>query len=148
MVQSQRTSLLRVTSIFLVTMFCLHVCFATQRKRKVLNYEPANVTLTGVVVSKTYYGPPDYGESPKTDSRESQYVLILDSAVDVVGDQSEPTTELGVKRVTLVVNDFKAHPVENLLGTRVEVQGTLFHASTGHHHTKVLINVTSIRQLK
>ena len=148
MVQSQRTSLLRVTSIFLVTMFCLHVCFATQRKRKVLNYEPANVTLTGVVVSKTYYGPPDYGESPKTDSRESQYVLILDSAVDVVGDQSEPTTELGVKRVTLVVNDFKAHPVENLLGTRVEVQGTLFHASTGHHHTKVLINVTSIKKLK
>ena len=148
MVRSQRTSLLRVTSIFLVAMFCLHVCFATQSKRKVLNYEPANVTLTGVVVSKTYYGPPNYGESPKTDSKETQYVLILDSPVDIVGDRSDQTTERGVKRVTLVVNDFKAHHVETLLGSRVEVQGTLFHASTGHHHTKVLINVASIKKSK
>ena len=151
MARSQRTFLRTVTSIILAAMSCLHVYFgthATQAKRKVLSYEPANVTLTGRLVSKTFHGPPNYGENPKTDSKENQYILILDSAVDVVGDQNEQTTERGVKRVTLVVNDFKAHPVETLLGSRVEVQGTLFHSSTGHHHTKILINVTSIKELK
>jgi hypothetical protein len=36
----------------------------------------------------------------------------------------------------------------SLQGRRVAVTGTLFHASTGHHHTKVLFTVTSIKKLK
>jgi hypothetical protein len=101
-----------------------------------------------VLVSRTYYGPPNYGENPKTDTKERQYILILDSPRDVVGDQNDIMykTERGVKRVTLVVQDFKAHPVKSLLGSRVEVHGTLFHANTRHHHTRVLIDVTSIKR--
>jgi hypothetical protein len=137
----------------LLTFVCIFVCVgacSAQDTRRELNYDPAIVTITGVLVSRTYYGPPNYGENPKTDSKERQYVLILDSPVDVVGDQNDELnkTERGIKRVTLVVHDFKAHPVESLLGGRVEVQGKLFHAHTGHHHTKVLIDVTSIDKLK
>ena len=147
----QRTYSNNVAFISLLIALCIHVSAGTgsaQGKRRVLNYEPANVTLTGVVVSKTYYGPPNYGENPKTDAKETQYILVLDSPVDVVGDQNTMTkTERGVKRITLVIHDFNANPVEPLLGRRVEVSGTLFHAHTAHHHTKVLINVTSIKKV-
>jgi hypothetical protein len=119
-------------------------------RRRVFHYEPEKVMLKGKVVSRTFYGPPNYGENPKTDSRESQYILILDSAVDVVATGSDPTdqTERGVRRVTLVVDDFAAHPVRPLLGRRVLIEGTLFHAHTGHHHTKVLIEVSSIKRAR
>ena len=118
-------------------------------KRKELHYWPEEITLTGRVVYRTFYGPPNYGENPKTDSRESQYILILDSAVDVVAG-SDPTdqTERSVRRMTLVVHDFAAHPVRPLLGRRVLIEGTLFHAITGHHHTRVLITVSSIKRAK
>ena len=75
---------------------------------------------------------------------------VLDSPVDVAGDPNEPWnyTEVDIKRITLVVYDFKAHPLQPLIGRRVEVRGTLFHAHTGHHHTRVLIQVTSIKKLE
>jgi hypothetical protein len=119
---------------------------SAQSKLKSLTYEPDRVTLVGKVVSRTFYGPPNYGENPATDSKESQYILILDTPVDVIGS-TDPIdrTEREVKKLTLVVFDFKANPVESLLGKRVEVSGTLFHAHTGHHHTRVLIEVESIR---
>ena len=137
--------------LWLLTLFSNQVYVGTcsaQGKRRVLNYD-TNVTLTGLLVSRTYYGPPNYGENPKTDGKESQYILIFDSPVDVVGDQNDilRKTERGVRKVTLVVDDFKAHPVKSMLGSRVEVHGTLFHAHTGHHHTKVLIDVTSIKRM-
>ena len=98
---------------------------------------------------RTFYGPPNYGENPKTDSKESQYVLLLDSPIDVVGSKEDviTQTEREVRRITLVVIDFKANTVKPLLGSRVVVEGTLFHAHTGHHHTRVLIEVSSIRKL-
>lgn len=139
----------------LTVVFLLQLCpnlflvaSAHTGKPRVLHYEPEKVTLTGRVVSRTFYGPPNYGENPRTDSKESQYILLLDSPVDVVGSKDDllTQTERGVTRVTLVVDDFDAHPVRPLLGRRVEVGGTLFHAHTGHHHTKVLIWVSSIRK--
>ena len=119
-------------------------------RRRVLHYEPEKVMLRGRVVSRTFYGPPNYGENPKTDSRESQYILILNSAVDVLATGGDPTdqTERGVRRVTLVVNDFAAHPIRPLLGRRVVIEGTLFHANTGHHHTKILIELASIKKAR
>lgn len=123
---------------------------STHAQRKEFHYWPEKVTLTGRLVLRTFYGPPNYGENPKTDSRETQAILILDSAVNVTATGSDTTdeTERNVKRITLVVHDFKANPVRPLLGRHVRVEGTLFHAITGHHHTKVLITVSSIRAAK
>ena len=114
-----------------------------QAQRKEFHYDLQKVALTGTVVLRTFYGPPNYGEDPKTDTKESQWILILDAPIDVIGDK-ENETERGVRQITLVVLDFKANPVEPSRGKRVTVEGTLFHANTGHHHTKVLITVSSL----
>jgi uncharacterized protein DUF4431 len=143
-----RTLLAGLTVSILCSIAHTSPCSA-QSKVKSLTYEPDRVTLVGKVVSRTFYGPPNYGEDPATDSKEDQYVLILDAPIDVIGS-TDPIdkTERGVKNLTLVVFDFKANPVESLIGKRVEVQGTLFHAHTGHHHTRVLIEVESIRAVR
>src|SRR5690349_21402036 len=40
-------------------------------------YNTPGVTLTGTVKIKTFYGPPNYGEQPATDSKEQQAILLL-----------------------------------------------------------------------
>jgi hypothetical protein len=106
------------------------------------------------VVLRTFFGPPGYGESPKTDSKESQYILVLDTPIDIIGlsqDDYFPydrQTERHVKQITLVIDDFKANPERTFLHKHVTVEGTLVHAHTGHHHTKALMDVSSIRTAK
>ncbi len=117
----------------------------TYAKRKEVHYWPEKVTLTGRVVYRTFYGPPGYGENPKTDSRETQDILLLESPVDVIATGNDPLTdqtERRVTRITLVID----HSIRNLIGKRVIIEGTLVHAHTGHHHTKVLMDVSSIKR--
>jgi hypothetical protein len=54
--------------------------------------------------------------------------------------------ETNIREMQLVVTK-SAHwkSVERRLGKRVVVTGTLFHGHTGHHRTKVLMDVTDIR---
>lgn len=122
------------------------VATSTEGQRRQLQYEPEKVILTGRVVAKTFYGPPNYGETPKIDGRERQYILVLDSAVDVIGSKSETLDEpeRGVKELTLIA----MASLEPFLGKHVKVDGTLFHAVSAHHHTKVLIMVSSIKRAR
>jgi len=128
---------------FILALVCVAALpVAGQRRR--LHYGPEKVALTGRVVYRTFYGPPNYGANPKTDSRETQDILLLDSSVDVIATGNDPTdqTERKVMRITLVVD----HSIKHLIGKRVIIEGTLFHAHTGHHHTKVLMDVSSINR--
>jgi hypothetical protein len=95
-------------------------------------------TLAGTVGVETFYGPPGYGESPATDSTERQAILHLEKPLCTLASDDEPAEQNQVK-VTLV-------PMGNLslrefVGKTVTVRGSLFHALTGHHHTKVLIEI-------
>ena len=109
-----------------------------------LQYEPAIVTVTGVLVVKQAYGPPNYGENPATDSTERYVVLVLDESTCVDANPSnelDDVEERDVRAIQLVTSD----GVDGfLLNKRVAVSGTLFHAHTGHHRTPVLIRVKTI----
>lgn len=130
---------------FIICLFALlFVTTASEAQRKQLRYEPETVTLTGRVVYRTFYGPPNYGETPKKDSRETQAILLLDSPIDVIGTPNDEIneTERGVKTITLVSD----RPLRSFVGKRVTAQGSLFHAHTGHHRTKVLMSVSSVKR--
>ena len=116
----------------------------TPRGRE-LSYEPTVVELEGTLTIKTFYGPPNYGENPKTDSKEKQWILKLKEPVDVIGDKGPPNdlTFTSVYRVTQMELVLLGRH-NNLIGKQVLVKGTLFHAHTGHHHTDVLMEVQSI----
>ena len=115
-----------------------------------VDYEPAVVELKGKLITKWYYGPPNYGEAPKTDSRELLPILLLSKPVNVRGNPDpnagppESVTVENIRRMELVLTI----PHKNMIGKNVIVEGTLFHGFSGHHHTDVLMTVQSIRRVQ
>jgi hypothetical protein len=102
-----------------------------------LQYEPAKVTLVGVVRTRVDFGPPNYGENPKTDSKEKHLYLHLDKAVcvDADGDREAAKNVKLMEMVYFVKLPFR----HEWLDKHVSVTGTLFGWQTAHHHTPVLI---------
>lgn len=124
-------------------------------QRREFSYATQAVKLTGRLVYKTFYGPPNFGESPKTDSREIQPVLVLDSKVLVTGrgNSHNDSPDETVSEITLVAQPENDGMVRLLASKpfsrkRVVVQGSLFHAETRHHHTKVLMEVYTIKRAR
>jgi hypothetical protein len=112
-----------------------------------LSYEPAKVQLSGKVSKKEAFGPPGYGEDPAHDSRENYLVLALPAPICVNGDPKSPInseSETDVREVQLVYPPGRSLQ-QAWLDRNISVSGTLFHATTGHHRTKVLIQVTQTR---
>jgi len=106
-----------------------------------LRYNQDGIILTGRMVLQTFFGPPNYGENPETDSKETQALLKLDKPICVSKDRKNyEEAESSQTEVTLVpigkIN-FNQYAEKH-----IRVSGSLFHSFTGHHHTSVLISVT------
>jgi hypothetical protein len=98
-------------------------------------------TLSGKVIIKTFFGPPNYGENPETDSRESQGILVAANPI-CVSESKEYDAEKNQFQITLVPP--RGVNLQTFAGKRVTVQGTLFHADNAHHHTTILMEVRRI----
>lgn len=111
-----------------------------------LKYEPAEVGLAGVIARETFPGRPNYESVEAGDEPETVWVLALEKPVCVDGANGDDTnvSERGVRRLQLVLSRDQYAAYGSLLGMKVRVCGTLFHAITGHHHTSVLITVSRI----
>lgn len=112
------------------------------------SYEPAVVELKGNLSIKTFFGPPNFGENPSTDSKENSWILSLTSPMNVCakidGDPTSGPSVENVRELQLVLPKSR----KELIGKDVIVVGTLFHAHTGHHHTDVLMTVQSISPIE
>jgi hypothetical protein len=107
-----------------------------------LHYGGEPVTLSGTLRYRTFFGPPNYGENPTTDSRETQSILYLSAPICVDADPSgDEEAESKQLRVTLV--PMRSIDLKRYVGKMVRVRGTLFHSITGHHHTPVLMTIQS-----
>lgn len=130
--------------------FVLIVCgasFAQVESGGCLSYEPARVTLHGKLVSRTFPGPPNYTNVRKGDQAETYWILNLDSPRCVNEGKAEPGLNLdqkNIKQVQLVLEPEMYQRYKNMVGKRVLASGTLFGAENGHHHTPVLLTVSSI----
>lgn len=109
-----------------------------------LLYEPTVVELKGSLIIKTFFGSPNFGENPETDSKENSWILSLTTPISVCakteGDPILSPSVENVRELQLVL----PKPHKELIGKNIIVKGTLFHAHTGHHHTDVLMEVESI----
>ena len=112
-----------------------------------LKYGPT-VSLTGKLNSRIFPGPPNYQSIRRGDRKETALLLTLSQNICTTGNdpQGLDVAETGVHEVQLAITN-SAHwkLVRRLLGKRITVTGTLFHAHTGHHRTEVLIDVASVR---
>jgi hypothetical protein len=108
--------------------------------QKCVSYEPEAVTLTGTIRRHTFPGPPNFESVAKGDQAERVWVLHLANPI-CVNASTDSEKETGVSDIQLVLTKYD----KSLVNRRVAVSGTLFHAETGHHHTKVLLTVNEIR---
>lgn len=127
-------------------------CLASNRT---LSYDPEVVELIGVLDLQTFPGPPNYESIQNGDDVERHFYLKLDAPVDVkpVGklstiDNSE--IELNVKIIQLAINGEDASLWSQFRksgkGSHVKIIGKLFHRFTGHHHSRVLLNVEKMEK--
>jgi hypothetical protein len=105
-----------------------------------LNYEKHPVVLVGTIKLHTFPGKPNYESVARGDEPERVWLLQLDRPICVEADDSFQK-EANVSRIQLVLSEGQAQydQYRALLGQRVVVEGELFHAITGHHHTRVFI---------
>ncbi|MBI5078726.1 DUF4431 domain-containing protein [Candidatus Saganbacteria bacterium] len=117
-----------------------------------LEYEPATVTVTGVIHRMLFPGPPEYSSVEEGDMPLWNWILFLEKPVCVNARPVDTLyeEEYGVMRMQLapVYMDNMSERYKNVLGKRVAVKGELYHSHTGCHVTKVLIMPRSIMLAK
>lgn len=134
--------------LFLLVLIAAAHVDAVAQDRRWLSYEPETVELQGRLILQWKYGPPNYGEEPKTDSKGRVPILVLTDAINVRGNPQDAINSKsvqGIRRVQLAFSD-TGTSYRHLVGKDVVVKGTLFHAHTGHHYTDVVLTVRSIER--
>jgi len=109
------------------------------------------VNVSGILVQKTFPGPPDYQDLKSGDRPENYWLIELHSPVCVSEDRANPELNPSKDRVAemqLVFPPTASQANRSLIGRNVIISGTLFGAHTGHHHTPVLLTVKSIMGVK
>lgn len=145
----KRKFILHIASV-LILILCGMVCAPEARSEVCFFYEPAQIMLEGVIVKKIFPGPPEFESIEKGDRPDTHWILKLSRPVCVNGDpKSEINTEAetNIKSIQLIIMEDDGR-YKQLLSHKVAVTGTLFHAHTGYHRTKVLMEVVSIRPVK
>lgn len=112
-----------------------------------LEYEPMEIKLTGVIKKVVFPGRPNYMSIKDGDEPEVYWVLYLNEPVCVKGDPSNILNAEGESNVIslqLLIDNYDKY--RQLLERKVVVRGKLMHSFTGHHHTRVMMMVTDMKE--
>ncbi|HWR71678.1 MAG TPA: DUF2275 domain-containing protein [Nitrospirota bacterium] len=120
----------------------------TKHAAACLSYEPAVMSVRGIIGEKEFPVPPNYERISQGDRRETIWILTLDNAVCVAGKGEGTRDEASISEIQLVLDPAGYAKYHGLLTKPVVVRGTLFHAHTGHHRTRVLLTVLDIAERK
>jgi hypothetical protein len=138
----------KLTLITLVVFCAISPLTTVAQERVWLSYEPASVELEGRLIVQMKYGPPNFGENPKTDQRVKVPIVVLTKAINVrgtAGGVHNTVSVEGARRIQLVFTD-AATDYKSLVGKNIVVKGSLFYRETGGHYTDVVMSVQSIEQ--
>lgn len=116
-------------------------------QHKNFHFEPEESTITGTLSTQEFFGPPGYGETPETDTRETAYILTLDETINVLSKEKNSSfnySRYGVKKVQVTTE----LNLDKLVNKKVKLTGTFFGAHTGHHHTDVLLWVEKAEEVQ
>lgn len=121
---------------------------AAEYQAACLSYEPDVVSVNGIIREKDFPGPPNYESIAGGDKRETSWILTLDKTVCVTGKGGDAldAPEANISEMQLVLDSNGYAKYRGLLMKPVVVKGTLFHAHTGHHRTRVLLTVLDIAE--
>ncbi len=122
---------------------CLNICliivfsfFIRNGFSKEFLTEPKVVELSGEIVKRQFF-------NPNTNKQEDVLVLRVDTPIDVVGDEFSGSVK-EIKEIQIILfSKLFSYKVfkKKYLNHKVIIKGSLFHAHTVHHYTKVLFRV-------
>ena len=99
---------------------------------------PKEITIYGKIILKSNYGPPNYGENPESDTIETYYYILLQKPLKIkINDVNSDITEMQIIFNNDILKQFSTEKTYT-------IHGNLFLATTGHHHTEVLISANKI----
>ncbi len=131
----------RSTALLLVLMVLVGPAYP-----QCLDYEPSIVYLAGLVRRITYPGRPNYESIEAGDEPETGWYLILNRPIctNKKGTDDNYPARTHESRIQLVLRSAQYRAYKHFVDNVVVVEGSLFAASTGHHHANLLLTVTSI----
>jgi len=108
--------------------------------RPCVHYWPQHVSIVGTLERIEKFGPPNYGENPKTDARYSVPILRLAQPLrrcaDSTGDAVSVVSEIQVQLKPIQANQ--------LIDRVVQVFGTMGPAAMAHDFTPVVCTPDSV----
>ncbi len=96
-----------------------------------------NEKITGKVIEKGYYGPPNYGETPELDAKEIETIICFDEPKNFFVDEKLAV----IKEMQLVFYKSFYKDSDCIPGKRYSFTGRVVPAETGHHHTDYILLV-------
>jgi Domain of unknown function (DUF4431) len=139
----------RLTTVVLLVLTLARGTATSPQSNQWLSYEPAIVELEGRLIVERKFGPPNFGENPKTDAKMRVPILVLAKPINIHGNKEYFPFDVeikGVRRIQLLLLNVKG-PYTHFVGKKVLVEGGLSHAFTGGHYTDVVMDVHSINQV-
>ncbi|HHF7348356.1 TPA: DUF4431 domain-containing protein [Legionella feeleii] len=110
--------------------------------------EGKEVKLEGKLGVQTFPGLPNYESIQKGDEPETYWILTTGKSYCGIGRSLENDKLYRLERRTtkfqLVLTAEQYKEKKDLLTKKVIVKGKMFIAHTGHHHTEMLIELTSM----
>jgi hypothetical protein len=112
------------------------------------------ISVQGLLLVGEFFGPPNYGERPRSDRIERSYYLQLPAPVGyqqpkyTAPEELREALEQSHHFIQLVVFTPNQSAATRLVGSRVQVSGSLFRAETGHHRTAVLLEARTIQKIE
>lgn len=136
----------------IILFFCFLTSLNIYSANIQVNYEPSVIELTGKLKLETFPGAPNYESIKSGDEIETHYYLALDEKIDVVKSVNEKNTGINDETVSnvnilqlVIVNDSDWPKLKKIgIGARVKIKGTLFKRHTGHHHSRILLEIQKI----
>ncbi|HZJ99383.1 MAG TPA: DUF4431 domain-containing protein, partial [Tissierellaceae bacterium] len=110
-------------------------------------FEPNVSIIEGTLITRLHYGPPNFGEDPDNDEKEYPFILLLDDSIKVIAKETDMINSSisDISEIQLVLRgNPHLHIAKQYKNKHIKIQGTLFSAFTGHHHTKVLMVVDEV----
>jgi hypothetical protein len=96
------------------------------------------IRLSGYLMTEQFWGPPNFGEKPKTDMKFTTFLLKLDVPKMLCGSDIEANQTKILDCIELVNTGPKS--LKSYIGKHITVKGSLFGAHTGWHITPILFD--------
>ena len=123
-------------------------------KNKIVYCGPDSVILTGRIKIEKFYGAPSFGEDPKHDKIDEEYILHLDKPVDVRESPSANASDYdgidtsNISTIQISMDTKFWVKIHESIGKKITLKGTLSGWQIAHDHLPVLLEVVQVIESK